>query len=512
MRGAFHGGFSRRDFLKVTGAAGATLLIPNSVLRAADVLAATSPIRAAGSLPFPGRPPGHPQPDLAPALANIDHIIMLMMENHSFDNYFGMLPYQVPALNGNVDGWPSLGRGGIPNTAVPQADSQGVVHTPFPMPNGCQPGAVSQSWDASHQAYDQKKMDGFCIGSSPAALGYWDQSLLPFYYSLASNFVVCDRYFCSTLCQTYPNRVFMMAATACGLTATQTPPPSVTPVNGHIFERLDAYNISWMDLYAELPSPGLFGATYAAQEEALGKLVFAGPTNDDLVTAFSLLCQANNLPSVMLLEPNYEYGSEENPQNVQTGQTFVQGIVNALMNSPAWSNTLLIYTYDEHGGYYDHVVPPSALNLNPGDGTSPSQPPVTSTYGDDYTVLGFRVPTVIVSPWIKLGFVSHTVYDHTSWLATIEKKWNLPALTNRDAQANPLDDCLVSSGPAPLATPPMLQSARHSTEADSVACEEDGGQDPLALPEAPSTALLAAAGVAAGAGALALRQRIRTPQ
>jgi len=500
----FSRSFDRRRFLTLAGGAVAAGVIPGPLLSAGRVLAASS-LRQPMSLPFPNRPAGVPQPDLAPELANIDHIIVVMMENHSFDNYLGMLPYRVPALAGRVDGWPRLDASGKPVPAVPQRDSSGAAHGTYPMPDGCQPNGVSQDWVASHRAYDGGAMDGFLVGSSPQALGYWDEKLLPFYYSLASTFPVCDRYFCSTLCQTYPNRVFAMAGTAAGLISTDTPPPTVTPKNGHIWQVLDTYNVSWGDYYSELPTPGLFGAAWAAQQE--GTHLF-GPFGAPQATiaAFRAKCMANALESVVLVEPDYQWGSEENPQNVQAGQTFVAGVVDALVNSPAWSRSLLVFTYDEHGGYYDHVTPPAALN--PGDGSHPN---TSTTFGDDYTRYGFRVPAVVVSPWAKSGYTSHTVYDHASLLATIQRKWNLPALTLRDANANHLGDCLVSSGAAPFAAPPALAPAPVRTEADSIACEQSGA-DPIPavnVPDLPSLPLAAAGAVAAG-GAAMLARRART--
>lgn len=470
----------RRRFLKWGGAALAASAVPARMLTAAQGVAASTPLRTPGSLPFPSRPAGVPQPDLAPELANIDHIIIVMMENHSFDNYFGMLPYQVPALRHRVNGWPSLNAAGTPQTAVPQRDSNGVAHECFAMADGCQPGFVTQTWVASHVAYDGGAMDGFVLGTSPAALGYWDQRLMPFYYSLASTFPVCDSYFCSTLCETFPNRIFMMAGTAAGLVTTDTePPPQVTPKNGHIFEVLDHYNINWGDYYTLVPTPGLFGAVWAARQQGI-HLFGPGVVAPATIATFAAKCQAGLLEPVVLLEPNYAWGSEEYPQNVQVGQTFVAGVVNALMRSPAWERSLLVFTYDEHGGYYDHVAPPPALN--PGDGTYPGSgyvpPRSINTYGDDYTRYGFRVPAVVVSPYARAGFTSHTVYDHTSILATIQRKWNLPALTYRDANANHLGDCLVTNGVPPFAHPPTLAAAPFRTGIDTLLCEELG-YDPI---------------------------------
>jgi phospholipase C len=364
-------------------------------------------------------------------------------------------------------------------TASQVDPTTGATVPAFPAGTTCQ-GSISQSWVASHEAWDHGAMDGFLRGSSHWAMAYWDGSTLPFYYWLARHFPVCDRWFSSTLCQTYPNRVFSMAATAAGLVSTDTPPPTVTPRNGHIFEVLDAYGIPWGCWYTELPTPGLFGPAFVAQREGRN---FFGPFGAPAATvaAFKAACVAGTLPAYVLVEPDYQWGSEENPQDIRVGQWFVSQVVQALMSVPrVWERSLLIWTYDEHGGYYDHVAPPAALA--PGDGVDPILPAGVSDYGDKYTQLGIRVPAVVVSPWAKPGFASHTVYDHTSVLATLERRWNLPALTYRDANANPLDGCLVRGGPAPFAVPPSPGGmvAPLATEADSIACERTGS--PLPAP------------------------------
>jgi phospholipase C len=458
---------NRRRFLGIAGGAALAASLPWRL----PAWRAGAAGRLPGSLPFPERPAGMLHPDLVPELANIDHIIIVMMENHSFDNYFGMLPHRNPQLARRVDGFAQLAADGRPTNA--NSDARGNVFRCFPMPNGCQlSGNPSQTWDASHASFAGGAMNGFAAASGQVAMGYWDQRILPFYYSLASTFPVCDRYFSSTLCQTYPNRVFMMAATAAGLTTTDTPPPTVKPPNGHIFDALEAHGISWGCFFTDVPTPGLFGASYVSSRS--GKNLF-GPSGspNNTITAFQGAVAGNRLPAVTLVEGGYRYSSEENPQDVQTGQAFVSGVMRALFASPAvWSKSLLIHTYDEGGGYYDHVPPPAAVS--PGDGTHPTLKPGQSSYGDDYTRLGFRVPTVVVSPWAKSGFTSHTVYDHTSILATIQRRWNLPALTRRDANAMPLSDCLVASGPAPFATPPPLVSPPPATEQDSRNCSNPG--------------------------------------
>ncbi|HYW22513.1 MAG TPA: alkaline phosphatase family protein [Terriglobales bacterium] len=443
-------------------------------------------LRRPGSLPFPDRPAGEPQPDLAPELAPIEHIVLVMQENHSFDSYLGMLPHRVRSRR-RVDGFPRLDRDGRP--AVVQEDALGQRFQAFPMPNACQlNGHPGQNWIASHTAFDGGRLDGFVRASGEVAVGFWDDRTLPFYYSLATHFPVCDRFFCSTLAQTFPNRVFAMAATAAGLIATTNPPPEVHPANGHLFDLLEAHGIDWVDFFTDLPSPGLFGRAWALAR--LGSRLI-GPTGsiDGTLAALRAVIQAGTLPPVVMVEPDFGHASEENPQNVQAGEKFVAGVAQALMANPkVWERTLLVWYYDEHGGYYDHVPPPRALN--PGDGSHPLLPAGVPSFGDDYTRLGFRVPAVVVSPWARRDFVSHTVFDHTSVLRTIEIKWNLPALTLRDANANDLRECLVRRGPAPFLEPPALVAAPASQPtgdpvADSNFCATTpgaAGQLPPPLP------------------------------
>ena len=151
------------------------------------------------------------------------------------------------------------------------------------------------------------------------------------------------------------------------------------------------------------------------------------------------------------MDPDFSKASEENSQDISVGESFASRVVNAVMSSPSWPKTVLISCYDEHGGYYDHVPPPAAVapdqiapKLQPGD--------VPGGY-DRY---GLRVPAVVVSPWAKKKYVSSVVRDHTAVLRLIETKFNLPALTARDANADNLLDCLDLTGTPPFRTPPAL--------------------------------------------------------
>ncbi|HMC08976.1 MAG TPA: alkaline phosphatase family protein, partial [Actinomycetota bacterium] len=424
--------YSRRTLLKGM-AAGAGLALAGPLARFGSGVASgagtrTGALAAPGSLPFPHLPPGT---DTLPA---IDHIVVLMMENHSFDNYFGML--------GRGDGF-RLGPDGMPTSSNPDAAGNRV--RAYHAPDLCQNhGGVSQSWNASHRAWDNGANDGFVIASSPQAIAYYRAEDLPFYYGLAGTFPVCDRYFSSVLAQTYPNRRFLMAGTALGQVGDPAPSLTDAPPNGTIFDRLDDHGISWKNYFVDLPTTALFPYQLT---KSPGKVL--------PVAAFLLDASLGTLPAVSLVDPQSSVASEESPQDIAFGAAYASAIVHAVLTGPAWPRTVLIFTYDEGGGYYDHVPPPAAV---PPDAIPPAihVPPDLPGGYDHY---GFRVPTVIVSPWARPNYVSHEVHDHTSILKLIETKWNLPALTYRDANANDLRECLVSRGPAPFEEPPQLTPA-----------------------------------------------------
>ena len=336
-------GLSRRAMLKGLGALAAGTALAACTSSASKSLPPTStlprvttttmpPIRTPGSLPNPALPEG------TDTLPQIEHIVVLMMENHSYDDHFGMLK--------RGDGF-KLGSDGLPLDA--NLYPPGKLLKAFHMPSSCQledhPG---QDWDASHTAYDNGRNDGFVKGSGPVAMGYWDSTDIPFYYGLGETFPVADRWFCSVLAQTYPNRRFLIAGTAAGIVSTSTdallaPPPP----NGTIFDRLNAHGITWRDYYMDLPGTAVIPSVATKNP---GNLAKAGQFVTDAA--------AGKLPSVSFVDPNFSIQSEEDPQDIRQGERFAAAVINAAMHGPAWEKTLLIWTYDEHGGYYDHVPPP----------------------------------------------------------------------------------------------------------------------------------------------------------
>jgi phospholipase C len=275
------------------------------------------------------------------------------------------------------------------------------------------------------------------------AMGYWQEEDLPFYYSVYRQFPIADRYFCSLLGQTFPNRRYLLAATSIGQIDDLGVSLTDYPANGTIFDQFDAHGITWKDYFTTTPSTELFPKLFLDNKGT--KVV---PIGDFFTDA-----AAGTLPDYCLVEPDYGTQSEENPQNIALGEEFAASVVNAVINGPDWDRTLLILTYDEHGGYYDHVPPPAAI---PPDSIGPSLVDPRENPFDGFARYGFRVPFAIVSPWARRHYVSHRVFDHTSILKLAETKWNLPALTYRDANALPMLDMLDFRRPA-FAEPKLAQ-------------------------------------------------------
>ncbi len=161
------------------------------------------------------------------------------------------------------------------------------------------------------------------------------------------------------------------------------------------------------------------------------------------MSSFFSAAASGSLPAFSFLDPNYDVTSEENPQDIQVGERFIAQVVSALTRSRLWHKTALFITWDEHGGYYDHVPPPAAIapdNIAPITNPSALSNPNVPLAAGGYNRYGFRVPLFVISPWARSNYVSNVVQDHTSILAFIERKWNLPALTYRDANAHPMTD------------------------------------------------------------------------
>ncbi len=403
------------------------------------------PLRKPGSRPYPKLPAG------TDTIPQIEHIVILMMENHSYDNKFGVLRRR------GADGF-KLGPKGHPIATNPYPN--GDIQHAFRMPTLCQlDGHPAQDWLASHTQYASGRNSGFVkSGSGPVSMGYWGAEDQPFYYSMARTFPIADRYFCSLLGQTDPNRRFLISATSLGQVNDFTPKESDYPAGGTIFDHLDTAGITWRDYFSSLPTTLLYPKLYLNNSKKVLP-----------IKHFFTDAAAGKLPGVCLVEPDYDVTSEENPQNIAQGEQFAANVINAVMSGPGWDKTLLVWNYDEHGGYYDHVPPPKAIKP---DSIKPKVPKGELVY-DGFGRYGFRVPCAVISPWAKPDYVSHRVMDHASVCALIEAKWNLPAMTFRDANAENMLDMLDLKHPAFL-KPPKLAKPLVDTDHKALSCNKSG--------------------------------------
>ena len=383
----------------------------------------------------------------------IEHVVVMMQENRSFDHYFGHLPGH-----------------GQDDVDVPT----GTPVNPSPADSGAPLGWHHESaycvedpdhgWAGSHTEWNQGKNDGFALANVTAkdptghrALGYYDDSDLPFYYALASTFAISDRYFCSLLGPTYPNRFFLTGGTSFGIVTTQISKlaPKGVP---QIYRELNDKGVTWKVYKTDLPSVLLYPDFGTDPAQA-----------DHVVSADQLVTDAasGTLPQVAFLDAGFEQTAdvetdEHAPADVQLGQHFIWEKLHALMTGPEWSTTAVFLTYDEHGGFYDHVPPPPACA--PDD-----TPPAEGADLGGFDRLGIRVPLTVVSPYARRHFVSHQVHSHTSILRFIEARFGLPALTKRDANSDALLDLFDFEAPPKLDVPDFPEPA--VDEAQKAACE-----------------------------------------
>jgi len=382
-------------------------------------------------------------PDTGPDLP-IQHIIILMQENRSFDHYLGHLPGQG---QDDVD----VAAAGTTNPFPPGVtDAQGSTVVPWAHAADACFDNPDHSWTGSHTAWNAGQNDGFVIASSGAsdgegndptgsrAMGYYDQTDIPFYYQLASTFAISDRYFSEVLGPTLPNRLYLYAGRSFGIVDGDVD----TDLHRTIFRVMHDHGLSWK-VYRSDVAAGFSTASFLV--DSIGHVAS--------IEDFAADAQQDRLPAVSWIDAAFLTAkagltSEEPPADMQVGQQFVYRQVRALMSSPSWATSVMFITYDEAGGLYDHVPPPAAC---PPDDRAPAQRPDLGGF-DRY---GFRVPLFVVSPFAKAHFVSHVVHSHSSILRFIEMRFGLPAFSGRDANADALLDMFDFAG-APFLSPPDL--------------------------------------------------------
>jgi phospholipase C len=337
----------------------------------------------------------------SPEFSGIEHVVVVMMENRSFDHLLGWMPN----ANGLQSGLTYLDNSGNPHST--QRLNYYV---------GCSHSDPDHSYAGGRSEYDGGKMDGWLRTSTndSFSIGYYEEADLPLFSALALNFTTLDNYFPSILSSTYPNRVFQHAAQTDRLSNTLD--LSTLPT---IWDRLQAAGVSCRYYYSNIPFLAIWGLNYIGISS--------------LYDQFKSDAASGNLPAVSFVDPWFTIlddgtGNDDHPHaDLRKGEIFLRGVVTTLAASPHWNNTVLVINRDEWGGFFDHVVPPRVMAPNA----------VDTDLVNGKALLGCRVPTLIVSPFARGNpakpRINSLLYDHTSVLKLIEWRWGLKPLTARDA-------------------------------------------------------------------------------
>jgi phospholipase C len=384
----------------------------------------------------------------------IKHVIVIMQENRSFDEYFGQLVAHGYYAPGEVD---------VPPAGWSMPDSEGDQIKPHFDDQRC--WGANHGWTDMHQDWNGGKNDQFVVNNEPdgqRVMGYQDETTIPFYYELAKTFSIGDRYFASVMTSTWPNRFFLMAATSYGIgdNSFDMMDTAATPA-AHVMEELDAAHRTWKD-YTDGPHMIEFYYHYGFIHSTTARYA---DVKCDLMNDIA----NDTLPDVSFVmgDEVTEMSDEGHPALPGIGETVVEDIIRTLFASPAWKSTAVFIVYDENGGAADHVPPADACAPDaaaPIDGSGNPLP-------GDFTHTGFRVPMTVVSPYAKAHYVSHTVMDHSSITRFIEARFGLAALTGRDANANPPFDMFDFKNP-PFLTPPNITAHATVDPAVLAACKQ----------------------------------------
>lgn len=329
---------------------------------------------------------------ISPAECPIENIVVLLMENRSFDHMLGRLP----GVDGLTREMHNLDTEGNPVYAHRAKDMMITIGDPH------------HGREESVAQYKEGTNGGFVADSGSQTMTYMSPREIPWMYAAASEYVTFDHWHCSILGPTWPNRSHFHAGTSGGRTANEFSKGKFGLTERTIWHQLSGAGIDWAVYFTDVP----FTALYF-------DVALRWSSRFKTMNRFYADAAAGRLPPVVHLEPGYVVGTDDHPPaNAQAGQRLMHDVVNALQNSPQWPQTALVITYDEHGGFFDHVPPP----------TMPDDRGLGSP-------IGFRVPSMLISPWARRGYVAGETHDHTSALAFIQWRFGLPPLTVRNEAA-----------------------------------------------------------------------------
>ncbi|GAA2605386.1 alkaline phosphatase family protein [Actinomadura fulvescens] len=399
---------TRRGFLAGSAATAAAATVAGGAAQAA---AAEAGAAQTGAVSRRAPVSELPRPDES----GIDHIVVVMMENRSFDHYLGWLP--------GADGR----QAGLTFT-----DREGGEHATHHLkaPHGCGFQDPDHSYAGGRVQLNGGKCDGWLRSgeSDVFAIGYFEGPDLNFYGGAARDWTVCDRYFPAIMSSTFPNRIFQHAGQTDRINNAFEFSELTT-----IWDRLAAKKVPHKYYFSDVPFTALWGLKHLGISRHISE--FYGDA------------ARGRLPAVSFVEPGFVgelvpgLSEDEHPlADIRFGQHFLNKVYEAITNGPGWGRTLLVINYDEWGGFFDHVVPPEGPDPRPDLGTG---------------LRGFRVPCLLISPRARRGAIAHEVYDHTSILKAIEWRWGLEPLSVRDAAARNIAEALD------FASEPNLHAPRY---------------------------------------------------
>jgi len=388
------GGFlRRREFLQRTAMAAGLAATAGLALGPETLIAEAARAQRRAKLP-------------APADLPIDTFVVLMMENRSFDHFVGWLP--------GADGR---------QAGLSYVDDDGKTYQTHPLApdfQGCAYNDPDHSWEGGRAQLNNGACDGFLKGDNDVyAIGYYEEKDHQFLASAAKTFTTCDRFFCSILASTFPNREYMHSAQSYGQVDNSYPPQAGFNTgfpDSTIFAALSAKNVSNHYYFVDEPVSALWGKP--------------GVNRSSRVEDYYQACKDGTLPALSFVDPSFgnEGGgtsSDQHPHgDIRTGDAYMSDVVHAFMESPQWKRGALFIVYDEWGGFFDHVVP---LRV-PDDR-------MDKDLNKDYGQMGFRIPSVIVSPYARRGHVDHTQWGFESILKMIRYRFGVAPLVKRDAYA-----------------------------------------------------------------------------
>ncbi|HEX3764671.1 MAG TPA: alkaline phosphatase family protein [Kofleriaceae bacterium] len=342
----------------------------------------------------------------------ITNYVYMMMENRSYDHFFGARAMAPENKGGN----------GLPSpTTFSNLDINGVAVDSFtPDKNSLCALDPPHGWDESRMQWNNGANDGFVRvhqmqhnndATAQQPMQYLVRNDVPVSWALADAYATADRWFCAVMGPTWPNRFYWHAGTSQGKMDNMEPPGGLTAPS--IYHRLNAKGIPWMYYYGNIPLVALYNGLDVSRMQ---------PFSQFLIDA-----KAGTLPPVVYIDPAFNDNDDHPPVHPINGQELIASVYNALATSPQWKNCLLVLTYDEHGGFFDHVSPPQTVDDLAAQG---------------FNQLGFRVPTLVAGPYVKQGYISSIQYEHCSALRELEIAFGLEPLNQRTMGAHDLSDFL----------------------------------------------------------------------